>query len=43
MLKEYVEKSVGVLTAVNPHIGYEAASRIAREAIYQVDRSGALL
>jgi aspartate ammonia-lyase len=32
-LKEYVEKSVGILTAVNPHIGYEVASRIAREAI----------
>ncbi|WP_108669092.1 aspartate ammonia-lyase [Peribacillus acanthi] len=34
-LKEYVEKSVGVITAVNPHIGYEVASRIAREAILQ--------
>ncbi|WP_445291250.1 aspartate ammonia-lyase [Bacillus cereus] len=33
LLKEYVEKSVGIITAVNPHIGYEAASRIAREAI----------
>ncbi|EOO14127.1 aspartate ammonia-lyase [Bacillus mycoides] len=33
LLKQYVEKSVGVITAVNPHIGYEAASRIAREAI----------
>ncbi|WP_188648654.1 aspartate ammonia-lyase [Marinithermofilum abyssi] len=32
-MKEYVEKSVGVITAVNPHIGYEAAARIAREAI----------
>ena len=32
-LKQYVEKSVGTLTAVNPHIGYEAATRIAREAI----------
>jgi len=32
-LKEYVEKSVGVITAVNPHLGYEAAARIAREAI----------
>ncbi|MBR3207741.1 MAG: aspartate ammonia-lyase, partial [Bacillus sp. (in: Bacteria)] len=32
-LKEYVEKSAGVMTAVNPHIGYEAAARIAREAI----------
>ncbi|PFJ18133.1 aspartate ammonia-lyase [Bacillus cereus] len=33
LLKQYVEKSVGIITAVNPHIGYEAASRIAREAI----------
>lgn len=32
-LKEYVEKSAGIITAVNPHIGYEAASKIAREAI----------
>lgn len=31
--KEYVEKSVGVITAVNPHIGYEVAARIAREAV----------
>lgn len=32
-LKEYVERSVGLLTAVNPHIGYNVASKIAREAI----------
>jgi aspartate ammonia-lyase len=32
-MKAYVEKSVGVITAVNPHIGYEVAARIAREAI----------
>ncbi|MEK5443494.1 MULTISPECIES: aspartate ammonia-lyase [unclassified Fredinandcohnia] len=32
-LKDYVERSVGLITAVNPHIGYEVASRIAREAI----------
>jgi aspartate ammonia-lyase len=32
-MKQYVEKSVGILTAVNPHIGYEVAARIAREAI----------
>lgn len=32
-LKQYVKKSVGVITAVNPHIGYEMAARIAREAI----------
>jgi aspartate ammonia-lyase len=34
-LKEYVEKSVGIITAVNPHIGYEVAARIAREAIIE--------
>lgn len=32
-LKEYVEDSVGLLTAVNPHIGYNVASSIARECI----------
>lgn len=32
-LREYVEKSVGLLTAVNPHIGYNVASEIARESI----------
>lgn len=32
-LREYVEKSVGIITAVNPHIGYELAAQIAREAI----------
>jgi aspartate ammonia-lyase len=31
-LKEYVDKSVGIITAVNPHLGYEVAARIAREA-----------
>lgn len=33
VMKAYVEKSVGVITAVNPHLGYEVAARIAREAI----------
>jgi aspartate ammonia-lyase len=32
-MKEYVDKSVGIITAVNPHLGYETAARIAREAI----------
>lgn len=32
-LKEYVEQSVGIITAVNPHIGYELAAQIAKEAI----------
>ncbi|GAA3333047.1 hypothetical protein GCM10020331_095570 [Ectobacillus funiculus] len=27
------KKSAGLITAVNPHIGYEVAARIAREAI----------
>lgn len=31
--KEYVDKSVGVITALNPHLGYEVVARIAREAI----------
>ncbi|TBL79445.1 aspartate ammonia-lyase [Paenibacillus thalictri] len=29
---DYVEQSVGVITALNPHLGYETAARIAREA-----------
>lgn len=33
ILKRYVEQSVGLLTAVNPHIGYHVASKIARESI----------
>jgi len=32
-MREYVEKSVGVITALNPHVGYETAARIAHEAI----------
>ncbi|WP_240378119.1 aspartate ammonia-lyase [Bacillus piscicola] len=31
--RELVEHSVGIITAINPHVGYEAASRIAKEAI----------
>ncbi|RKD72991.1 aspartate ammonia-lyase [Sinobaca qinghaiensis] len=31
--KDLVERSVGIITAINPHVGYEAASRIAKEAI----------
>ncbi|WP_281888365.1 aspartate ammonia-lyase [Paenibacillus sp. YYML68] len=31
--KEYVERSVGIITALNPHLGYEVVARIAREAI----------
>ncbi|MEM1506171.1 aspartate ammonia-lyase [Domibacillus sp. 8LH] len=32
-LREYVEQSVGVITAINPHLGYETTSQIAREAV----------
>ncbi|WP_431308983.1 aspartate ammonia-lyase [Halalkalibacter lacteus] len=31
--RELVEKSVGIVTAINPHVGYEVASRVAKEAI----------
>jgi aspartate ammonia-lyase len=31
--RDYVERSVGIITALNPHIGYEMAAQIAREAI----------
>lgn len=32
-MQSYVDNSVGTITALNPHIGYETASRIAKEAI----------
>jgi len=31
-MRAYVDNSVGVITAINPHVGYETAARIAREA-----------
>lgn len=31
--RDLVENSVGVVTAINPHVGYEVASLIAKEAI----------
>lgn len=31
-LNENIEKSIGIITAINPHIGYEQATEIAREA-----------
>jgi len=31
--KSYVENSIGTITAINPHIGYEKASSIAKEAL----------
>ncbi|MGZ9584427.1 aspartate ammonia-lyase [Paenibacillus marinisediminis] len=30
--RAYVENSVGIITALSPHLGYEVSSRIAREA-----------
>ncbi|QQK79733.1 aspartate ammonia-lyase [Salicibibacter cibi] len=36
--KEMVHKSVGIITAINPHVGYEVASRVAKEAL-ESDRS----
>lgn len=33
VMKKYVEKSVGIITAVNPHIGYEKAANIAEKAV----------
>jgi aspartate ammonia-lyase len=31
--REMVERSVGIVTAINPHVGYETATQIAKEAI----------
>ncbi|UCZ52091.1 aspartate ammonia-lyase [Bacillus shivajii] len=31
--KQLVEQSVGIITAINPHVGYEKAAQIAKEAI----------
>lgn len=31
--RQMVEQSVGIITAINPHVGYETASVIAKEAI----------
>lgn len=31
--KELVDKSVGIVTAINPHVGYETATLVAKEAI----------
>lgn len=31
--KNYVERSVGIVTALNPHIGYESATKVAKEAM----------
>jgi aspartate ammonia-lyase len=31
--RQMVEQSVGIITAINPHVGYETATVIAKEAI----------
>src|SRR5699024_9714381 len=31
--KTYVENSIGVITALNPHVGYEVATQVAKEAL----------
>lgn len=31
--RDLVEQSVGIITAINPHVGYEVASRLAKEAL----------
>jgi len=31
--REYVEKSIGIVTALNPHIGYEKTCLVAKEAL----------
>lgn len=32
-MAQYVDNSVGIITAINPHVGYEIAAAIAREAV----------
>ncbi|AJY74378.1 aspartate ammonia-lyase [Paenibacillus beijingensis] len=32
--REHVNKSFGILTALNPHLGYETASRLVKEALH---------
>lgn len=32
-MREYVDQSIGIVTAINPHIGYERSSEIAKEAL----------
>jgi aspartate ammonia-lyase len=31
--KSYVERSIGIITALNPHVGYEIATKVAKEAL----------
>jgi aspartate ammonia-lyase len=32
-MQRYVDESIGIITAISPHIGYEKASQIARESL----------
>ncbi|WP_100488519.1 aspartate ammonia-lyase [Sporolactobacillus pectinivorans] len=32
-MKSYVEKSIGIITAISPYLGYEISSKLAREAL----------
>ena len=32
-MEEYVHRSIGIITAISPHVGYEKASLIAKEAL----------
>lgn len=32
-MEDYVNKSIGIITAINPHVGYEVATAIAKEAV----------
>lgn len=34
-MEDYVHYSVGIVTAINPHVGYEQASQIARKAVIE--------
>lgn len=31
--REYVEESYGIITALNPHLGYETAAKVVKQAI----------
>lgn len=31
--RNYVENSIGIITALNPHVGYKVASKVAKEAL----------
>lgn len=32
-MQEYVDRSIGIVTAINPHVGYETAAQVAQEAL----------